>query len=106
MRQQVATEIRDRLPENYCASVIWHVAQRHHLTLKQGDDFIKRCEDAIEEHVLMIGAYNTERAHKMVHLLDEGLAMLVVVCAEAFVSNLVTGRLDAEIQSIWIQAAA
>jgi hypothetical protein len=99
-------EIRGHLPQDYCATVIWHIARRHGLVLIQDDTFLSRCEIAIAEHILMVGAYEYEKSRSVVNILGDGLPMLVVVCAEAFISNMATGKLDSATFTRWVEVAA
>ena len=99
-------ELRGRLPDDYCGDTIWHIAQRHQLELIIHDDFLDRCEPAIAEHILMLAFYDEDQARLLMSSAGDGLKMLVVVCAEAFVANLATRRSELDVYEEWVALAA
>jgi hypothetical protein len=106
MDTNFVTELRNRLPEDYCGSAIWHVSQRYGLEMILHDDFLDRCEQAIAEHILMLAFYDQDQARLLMGAVGDGLPMLVVVCAEAFVGNLATRGAEMVVYGEWVSAAA
>ena len=99
-------ELCARLPQDYCGNAIWHIAQRHQLNLIVHDDFLDRCEQAITEHILMLAFYDEDQARLLMTAAGDGLQMLVVVCAEAFVANLATRGTELDVYEEWVALAA
>jgi hypothetical protein len=106
MDSNFVDELCARLPDDYCGNAIWHVSQRHGLKLTLHDNFLDRCEQAIAEHILMLAFYDQDQARLLMGAVGDGLPMLVVVCAEAFVGNLATRGSEMAVYGEWVSAAA